>query len=146
MKRLVLVIPILFFAAALSFAASFTKEHSGGGVEISLTLLNPQVLYTGRDIIFDTSMNTHTVDLDRYRMEELSFLRDERGGLFKAIAWESPTGGGHHRSGRLKFPGKDNEGKPIIGKNDKYIEVIIKGVAGVKERVLRWELSGKIGI
>lgn len=146
MRRLVLVVSLLFLTFTLSFAASFTKEHKGGGVEVSLTLLNPQALYTGGDLIFDTSMNTHTIDLDRYQMEELSFLRDEMGRLFKALAWESAEGGGHHRFGRLKFPGKDNKGKPIIGKNDKYIEVVIRDVGGVKERVLKWELPFGTGI
>ncbi|MFQ5901713.1 MAG: hypothetical protein ACE5IH_09190 [Thermodesulfobacteriota bacterium] len=115
-------------------------------MEMDVTLLNPEAVYSGDDLLFDVSMNTHTVSLDKYRIEALSFLRDERGKLFKALAWESSKGGGHHRFGKLRFPGKDSDGKSIIRKNDKYIEVVIKDIGGIEERAFRWKLPVMVGI
>ena len=147
MEQTVSYIKIAFFALLLvllisqnSFAESLTRQHSGGGIEIDVTLLNPGAIYSGNDLVFDVGMNTHSVPLDQYVMEELSYVRDERGKVFKALAWESPKGGGHHRFGKLKFSGKDKDGSPIIMNDNKYIEVVIKDVGGIKERVLRWEL------
>ncbi len=119
---------------------TLSREHEGGGVRVDVTLLNPEAIYTGEDLLFEVAMNTHTVNLDVYRMEDISFLRDERGRVFKAKAWESPKGGGHHRFGVLRFPGKDREGRPIVKEGDRYIEVVIRDVGGVAERVLRWDL------
>ena len=45
---------------------------------------------------------------------------------------ESATGSGHHRSGVVKFRGVDIS-------QAKAIELVIKDVAGVKERVFRFE-------
>lgn len=127
-------------------ARTLTQINEGGGVEIGLTLMNPDALYSGEDILFEVAMNTHTVNLDQYRMEDITYLRDNKGRLFKAKAWESPRGGGHHRFGILRFSGKDSRGKMIIGKDDIYLEVVVKGVAGVEERIFRWELPFKIGL
>jgi hypothetical protein len=138
-------IPLILFLVLLvsqnSFSESLTKQHSGGGVEVDVTLLNLGSAFSGDDLLFDVGMNTHTVPLDQYVMEEVSYMRDARGRVFKALAWEAPRGGGHHRFGKLRFSGKDESGRPIILKDDKYIEVVIKDIGGVKERVLRWELS-----
>lgn len=125
---------------------TLSRGHQGGGVRVDVTLLNPDALYNGEDLLFEVAMNTHTVNLDVYRMEDLSFLRDERGRVFKAKAWESPRGGGHHRFGIVRFPGRDRDGRPIIQKDDRYIEVIITEVGGVGERILRWELPIGMGI
>ncbi len=153
MKKTVLLVIFTVFVAALIvfsqkdvFAQSLTQRTSGGSVQIALILLNPEALYSGEDILFEVSMNTHSVPLDQYRMEELSFIRGKRGRLSSALAWESSKGGGHHRFGKLRFSGKDKSGEPIIGKGDKYLEVIIKNVGGISERVFRWDLPFKVGL
>jgi len=48
-------------------------------------------------------------------------------------AVEQATGGGHHRQAVLRF------GK--VAPDVKTIELIIKDVAGVKERTFRWNLT-----
>lgn len=112
-KRIFLALILVLPAVQSAFAESLTREHSGGGIEIDVTLLNPGAVYSGDDLIFDVGMNTHSVPLDQYVMEELSYVRDERGRVFKALAWELPKGGDHHRFGKLKFSGKDKDGSPI---------------------------------
>lgn len=123
-----------------AFAQSRIMRYLGGGVGVDITILNPEALYSGDELIFDVALNTHSVSLDQYMMKELFYLRNERGMVFKSLAWESPKGGGHHYFGKLRFPGKDRNDRPIVLNDDKYIEVLIKGLGGIKESVLRWEL------
>ncbi len=125
---------------------TLTRYHREGPVSVSVTLINPDALYSGEDLLFQVAMNTHTVDLDQYQMERLSFLRDARGRIFKAKAWESPRGGGHHLFGVLRFPGRDREGNPVLRKDDPFVEVLIGDVGGIRERVLKWKLPIETGI
>jgi len=46
---------------------------------------------------------------------------------------ESPTGSGHHRAITLAFPGG------LAGGGAKRLELIVRDLGGVKERVLRWD-------
>jgi len=78
-------------------------------------------------------MNTHSVNLDAYEMEKISFLRVDGGKEQKALGWFRPDGGGHHRSGVLKFAGPVPAGAQSL-------QVIIRGVGGVQERVFEWKL------
>lgn len=106
------------------------QSNSEGQVTIEVTWI--------RDgdglIVFDVAMNTHEVDLDNYDLGELVVLRDDEGKEFTPVSWESGPGG-HHRQGILSFPLPDSlsQGKA------KYIEMIIRDIAGIDERVLRWE-------
>lgn len=90
-------------------------------------------------IRFAVSMDTHSVDLDKYDLSTLATLRNDKGQQIAATTWDGPSGGGHHRAGTLVFPAADN-GKPMIEQGTKYVELIIRDVANVKERVLRWDL------
>ena len=86
-------------------------------------------------LIFDVSMNTHSVDLDQYDLGELAVLHDDTGNEYHPVSWDSAPGG-HHRKGTLIFPIPDSlsQGKA------KYLEIMIRDVAGIEERVLKWEL------
>lgn len=86
-------------------------------------------------LIFDVSMNTHSVDLDQYNLGELAVLRDDTGNEYHPVSWDSAPGG-HHRRGTLTFPLPDSVSQ---GKT-KYVEMMIRDVAGIEERVLKWEL------
>ena len=86
-------------------------------------------------LVFDVSMNTHSVDLDQYDLRELAVLRDNEGNEYSTTSWDSAPGG-HHRKGTLTFPIPDSlsQGKA------KYVEIVIRDVAGIEGRVLKWEL------
>ncbi|NIS70318.1 MAG: hypothetical protein GTO12_15655 [Proteobacteria bacterium] len=84
---------------------------------------------------FNVSMNTHSVDLDQYDLGKLAILRDDAGNEYRPVSWDSAFGG-HHRRGTLAFPVPDS----LDQQEAKYVEMVIRDVAGVKERVLRWEL------
>ncbi|MDE3089007.1 MAG: hypothetical protein KGJ80_06455 [Chloroflexota bacterium] len=105
-----------------------TKSNEGGSVTVGVT---PTTLEAGKPIAFDIAMNTHSVDLGD-DMTKITILRDDAGKEFKPTAWDGPDGGGHHREGTLTFAALAN--KP------KFVELVIQGLAGVPERVFKWDL------
>ncbi len=131
---------LLLSAAVTLGQEGETKTQQGGGVTIAATYLGLQKEGDREVIQIEVKMDTHSVDLDRYRMEALSVLRDDRGRTLHPLGWASPSGGGHHRAGVLLFPAVDPSGKPFITKESRYLELIIRNVAGVKERTFRWNL------
>ena len=118
---------------------SLTRVDSQGGVWVNLTYLNPQEDMDKKELTFKVGMDTHSVDLDGYDFTEILVLRDDKGNIYKALGTEGLKGGGHHRGGIVKFPGMNKDGKGIL-QGGKYFEILVKGVAGVPERVLRWNL------
>ncbi len=112
------------------------QESSAGGVTIEAAWDLEQS--TGESIRFDVGMNTHSVDLDKIDLARSSILRDDKGRQVKPAAWDSPLGG-HHRSGSLVF--SSNDGVPLVEADTRYVELVISGVAGPNERVLRWDLE-----
>lgn len=109
------------------------RTNDEGPVEMAVLYLNPLRQEAGSELSFEVRMNTHSVNLDAYEMEKISFLRIDGGDEQKALGWSKPGGGGHHRSGILKFAGP-------IPSNAKSLQVIIRGVGGVQERVFEWRL------
>ena len=97
------------------------QEKSEAGVTATISLLD-------RDgtIAFKVALNTHTVELDQYKFDEIVVLR-AGGKEYKAVL-KSQEGSGHHRSAVLEFENPKAE----------RVEVIIKDVAGVKERVFEF--------
>ncbi len=106
-----------------------TRSHSGGGVRVEATNLNPQDTEAAR---FQVRMKTHSVNLDGYDLKALSLLRDENGRVYRATDVEN-QGSGHHRTVILYFPG--------VPAGIQKLELIIKGVAEVEERSFFWERS-----
>ncbi len=105
-----------------------TESNEGGSVTVAV---KPTALAVGAPVEFDIAMNTHAVDLSD-DLTKTAFLRDDTGKEYQPIGSDGPAEGGHHRSGVLKFPALT--GKP------KYVELVIKGLAQVPERVFRWNL------
>lgn len=68
-------------------------------------------------------LNTHTVAVDQYNFDEIMSLR--AGGKEYKGRVKSQAGDRHHRSAVVEF---DNP-------KTKEVEIVIKDVAGVKERV-----------
>lgn len=125
---------ILFglFGVGQSFGAAapgLTRTHSGGGVTVKVTYLNPQ---EAEDTRFQVVLDTHSVNLDSYDLKNLSLLRDDAGQSYQATKVEN-KGSGHHREVILIFP------KPSDGA--KRLELVIQDIAKVKERAFSWDLS-----
>ena len=120
-----------FVATSVSFGAAapgLARADSGGGVTVKVTYLHPQ---GEDDARFEVVLDTHSVSLDAYDLKTLSVVRDDTGKSYQATRAEN-KGSGHHREATLTFPKLSPEAR--------VLELVIKDVAGVKERVFRWEL------
>jgi len=106
-----------------------TEEAEAAGVTVKVTYKNP----SDKNPAFDVVLDTHTADLDQYRFEEVTVLRDDSGRVYNATLVSSP-GTGHHREASLEFRDADISGA-------KFVEVAVKGVAGVYERVFKFEIQ-----
>jgi hypothetical protein len=129
------VLMILFSATFLGGGKSgaagetgLTRSHSGGGVTVKVTYLNPA---GGKDVRFEIALDTHSVNLDAYDLKTISLLRDETGKGYQPTRVEN-QGSGHHRQVILVFD------KP--SSKTKKLELVIKEIAGVKERLFHWDL------
>jgi hypothetical protein len=86
------------------------------------------------------AMDTHSVDLDAVDLGRSAVLRVDQGREVPPTGWDAPKGG-HHREGKLTFPDKGADGAPLIGPDTWVVELVIRDVAGVPERTLRWDLQ-----
>ncbi len=97
-------------------------------------------------LVFLINLTVHTGKLAPYKIDELAVIRDDKGREIRPVeGWEIifETGDNHHREGIIRFPKKDSAGKPVIDKDTKSFELIIKDVARIKQRVFKWELPIK---
>jgi len=92
-------------------------------------LLNGQ---TGATAI-KVGLDTHSVNLDGYKFEEIVLLRDDSGKTYSLEAVEKASGGGHHREAVLRFA--------KVAPEAKMIELVLKDVAGIKERTFHWNTT-----
>ncbi len=105
------------------------QSVQGGGVTVDVTLLKERSDAPTFLVILDT----HSVNLDGYRFEEIVRLRDGRGGELAPAAVEGAKGSGHHREATVRFAWPDP--RPA------GLELVVKGVAGVPERIFRWPVQ-----
>lgn len=113
-------------------SADVTQVSEGGEVTIKATWLAGETVPT-----FDIALDTHSVALDGYDLRELAVLRAD-GHEVSPASWEAPAGG-HHRSGTLVFPATDTDGTPLITPQTRLVELVLRGIGDVPERVLTWE-------
>jgi hypothetical protein len=112
--------------AESGFASQSNDEKA---VTVEVTPLN---LGSGAPSLdFEVAFNTHSEDLS-FDPAQSSVLRDAAGREYLATAWEGSGPGGHHRSGVLRFEAPEDAGASV--------EVVIRDVAGVPERVFHWDL------
>jgi hypothetical protein len=117
-----------FLWGAESFGAADTgapQTVSGGGVTVKVTYL----AQTEHESRFLVALDTHSVDLSVYDLKANSVLRDDTGIMLQPTAIEN-KGSGHHREAILTFP------RPSTRR--KWQELVIKDIAGEKERTFRW--------
>ena len=107
------------------------RRDSDRTVTVKATFLNPQ---STEDAQFDISLDSrgHVVNLDRYDLAVLSFLRDDTGNTYQSTRAENKRSG-HHREVVLVFPRPSTEAQSL--------ELVIKDIAGVKQRSFRWDLK-----
>jgi len=111
---------------------AMTAEAEAEGVTVKVTYANPGAAMP----LFDVVLDTHSVELDRYRFEDIVVLRDKAGDELKPRLVSS-KGSGHHREAALEFKDADLAGAG-------HAELVVKGVAGVPERVFRFDLAQRV--
>jgi hypothetical protein len=133
MKVLLTLLSALFLMALISVHESFsagtpqtTRTNSGGGVTVKAAYLEE----SEHESRFSVALDTHSVNLDGYDLKTLSVLRDDAGLTLTPTRVEN-KGSGHHREVVLTFP--------RLSSQRKWSELVIKDVAGVKERTFRWD-------
>ena len=115
--------------SAAEAQSEVTQSVPGGGVTVTITFLKER----SDGPAFRVVLDTHSVNLDGYRFEEVVRLRDGKADELAPTAVENPQGGGHHRSATVRFAWP--EPRP------KSLELVVKGVAGVPERAFQWALD-----
>jgi hypothetical protein len=129
-----------------------TQSDSQGGVEIDVTWVTPQTLGEldpeearayGLDgyVLLEVKFTTHAGDLSRLDMTGLSGLR-VGGQEYAPQAWESISDDSHHREGVLVFTRKAPDGASLDAGT---VELVMKGIADVPERVFRWHWPARSG-
>ena len=132
MRRMKILITGLILGGVLAGAESFaaagtdaTQTVSGGGVTVKVTYL----AQTDHESRFSVTLDTHSVNLDAYDLKATSILRDDTGLLLQPTGIEN-KGSSHHREVVLTFP------RPSTRRT--WLELVIKDIAGAKERTFRW--------
>lgn len=115
---------------SLSGAAPGTQRDEGGAVTVEAAWAGPEA-----GAMFDVTLETHSVDLDALDLSDAT-LRNDRGDTLAAEPWAAAKGG-HHREGTLVFKGDAT----TFFAGARSVDLIILGVGGVPERILRWELT-----
>ena len=97
-----------------------------GAVEVEVTPINVD---SNSNMIFDVSLNTHSVDLS-FDYTKIISAGDDEGKTYKALSW---SGGreGHHLSGQIEL-------EPI-SQEVAEIKLIIDGIDN-QNAVFEWEL------
>jgi hypothetical protein len=129
-----------------------TQSDSQGGVEIDATWVTPETLGKldseearayGLDgyVLLEVKFTTHSGDLSRLDMTGLSAIRVV-GQEYAPQAWESISDDSHHREGVLVFTRKAPDGASLDAGT---VELVMKGIADVPERVFRWQWPARSG-
>ena len=120
----------LIFSGDIFGAVSNTPQtNSGGGVTVKVIYLNQGATDEPR---FQLVLDTHSVNLDAYDLKSIAVVRDDTGKAYPSTSVEN-KGGGHHREAIMSF----SKLSPEV----KRVDLVIKDVAGVKERVFRWNVE-----
>jgi hypothetical protein len=106
------------------------RTNTGGSVTLEVKNLGK----SDNSFSFSVVMDTHSINLDRYDLKQLAELKDDQGNEYQPISWDSAAGG-HHRTGTLKFLQIGSQVEPHT------LELVIRDIAGVKERIFKWESS-----
>lgn len=104
--------------------SSQTKTMGEVDVEIIPISVEPE-----KEVVFELSLNTHSVELN-YDYMEIVTLTDDLGNSYKPVKW---TGGssGHHLNGKLVFP--------PFSKQAKELTLTLNGVDN-KIEIFNWKL------
>lgn len=117
-----------------------TRTTDDANITVKVTFMNPLMKpeETAGKLLFKMALDTHSGDLMQYDLTKLAMLHTSEGLMVdKGFTWEPQSESGHHRLGLLKVNAVV-DGKPVITKETKSIELHLKDI-GVPARVFKWE-------
>ncbi len=124
-------------------AGQTRQDNGAGGVTFQATVAERTYLtakgHPADHWGFVVKLDTHSVDLTGLDIVRLALLRDSKGRQLRPAEWQGLSEDSHHRSGLLVFSSAESGGQPPPAESDGYLELVLSDVAGVKERVLRWD-------
>lgn len=86
--------------------------------------------------VFDVVLDTHAGSLDDIDLGA-AVLRDDRGDEVSATGWDAEAGG-HHRTGKLRFPADAD----ALLRNAAWIELVLPAIRDATPDPLRWTVPG----
>lgn len=143
-RALAFVMMLVVVAGASSaFAQARKKDAGAGGVTFAAqpaeaSFLQSKGVEDGQ-WGFLVSLDTHSVDLKNIDLAGSATLRSAGGVELKPMAWRGLSENSHHRSGLLLFSTDEARKQGIAPGSGKPLELVLHDVAGVKQRVLRWD-------
>ncbi|HEY1268162.1 MAG TPA: hypothetical protein VGH16_12990 [Candidatus Binatia bacterium] len=122
------IVAVILTAAVANGAASSisTSTQSSGGVTVKVTHRNPD---PPDQLRFEITLDTSSANLDKYDLRSSVLLR--AGEKTYAPTTVENKGDGRHREMTVVFPRANMRG----------VEVIVRDVAGVKERAFRFTVE-----
>lgn len=117
------------------------RDQGAGNVTVVATwLLAPAKGFDpSTEIGFEVKLDTHSAELGAYDLSKVITLRDGAGREYAPLRWTTVADGSHHRDGIIAFARTDGQSRPLIAGNTQALELVVRDVAGIKERVLRWD-------
>ncbi len=114
-------------------SSSLQRINEEGEVSFNVTFANPLGQHKEGYLSFIVILNTHSMDLSRYPLNQNSKLFDNNGDLLAAQSeWET-EGDSHHLIGKLHFKTKKDL------KNIDGLKLVINNVGGAGKREFIWE-------
>ncbi len=111
-----------------------TRSDNQGAVVVEITPVDLKT--SGDTLVFDVSLNTHSVDLSM-DLAAAATLSTDTGRSVMARSWEAPKGG-HHVAGTLAFPATVEGARLLAGASK--VTLTIKGL-DAPERLFTWDLT-----
>lgn len=117
------------------------SDRGAGNVTVVATwLLAPAKGFDpSTEIGFEVKLDTHSVELGAYDLSKIITLRDGAGREYAPLRWTGVADASHHRDGIIAFARADEQSRPLIAESTQALELVVRDVAGIKERVLRWD-------
>lgn len=129
-------------ASGIPGKAQMTQRNSGGGVQVTVTFLNPTDPGTLEDLAFALVLDTHAGDLSTYDVAAQSVLTNDRGETIAAgFTWRADQESGHHRKGQLQVKNQTASGEPFWDSGTKVVALELKNLAGVPVRRFEWRFA-----
>lgn len=106
-----------------------TKTDNQGEVTISITPLLEKS--DEENYVFQVEMNTHSVDLSEFDLNNLTEISIGQNEEVGSITWEPSTTEGHHTEGYIKVNGN--------WKSDfLFLELKLNNINGINSRTFKW--------